>query len=78
MSINHHNLTERLVKVAPEIENLVEYLWDRELEDFEQHLLSGEVAMEGHIFTSMVKVSNALRDFGDTPEDIINCEDTLE
>ncbi len=79
MPINHHNLAERLVKAAPEVEKLVEYLWDKELEDFEEQFFSGqEAAVESHIFNSVVKVSNALRDFGDTPKDIINCEDTLK
>ncbi len=77
--VNHHNLTERLIPVASEIENLVEYLWDKEMEDFEGQLFGGEeAAVEGHIFNALVKVSNALYDFSDTPKDIINCEDTLK
>lgn len=73
MVVNYHKLAERLVEVADDIDALVEYLWDDEQDDFaEQSRMGEEAAIESHIFRSIVKVSNALHDFGDTPEGCIS------
>ncbi len=73
--IKHHNLAERLVKVASEIEQLVDYLWVKELEDFGDQLCDGnEAGVKRHIFNSAVKVANALSNYHDTPKGIANSE----
>lgn len=92
MVVNYHRLAERLVEVADDVDALVEYLWDKELDDFkelygyrdleneqeardpfvsDEQRSQDDAELENHIFHSIVKVSNALHDFGDTPEGCI-------
>lgn len=58
---------KRLVKKLPEIGNVLEYLWEKELSDFREN----EEARESHVFRDMVAVDNAIYGTKDKPEDYL-------
>ena len=61
-------VARRLIKKLPEIESVLEYLWEKELSDFRD---SEEEAQEGHVFREMVAVDNAIYGTKDKPEDYL-------
>lgn len=58
---------KRLVKKLPEIETVLEYLWEKELADF----IENEEARENHVFRDIVAVDNAIYGTKDKPEDYL-------
>ncbi len=58
---------KRLVKKLPEIGNVLEYLWEKELSDFKEN----EEARDDHVFRDMVAVDNAIYGTKDKPEDYL-------
>jgi len=57
----------RLIKKLPQIGNVLEYLWEKELSDFREN----EEARESHVFRDMVDVDNAIYGTKDKPEDYL-------
>jgi len=60
-------VARRLVQHLGQLENITEYLWDRELIDFREQLRMGENT-HGHVFRDLVAVDNAIYNTTNTPE----------
>jgi hypothetical protein len=61
-------MAKRLIKATVELENIIEYLWEKELKDFK---CSETGAQEHHIFRDLVAVDNAIYGTKDKPEDYL-------
>ena len=61
-------VSKRLIKNLPEIGSVLEYLWEKELSDFQQ---VEDESRPGHIFHAMVAVDNAIYGTKDKPEDYL-------
>ncbi len=59
---------KRLVRRLPEIGNIIEYLWEKELLDF---IGAEGDSREKHVFRDMVTVDNAIYGTKDKPEDYL-------